>query len=51
MVRDAKERENPVCPQDFEPLVVRRTPAVRFPNEWDWQFHCPKLVAGTYSFA
>ena len=46
MVRDAKERSNPVCPQDFEPLIVKRTPAVRFPNEWDWQFHCPKC----YSF-
>jgi len=46
MVRDAKERENPVCPQDFEPLIVKRTPAVRFPNEWDWRFQCPKC----YSF-
>ncbi len=46
MVRDAKERENPVCPQDFEPLRVKRTPAVRFPGEWDWEFACQKC----YSF-
>jgi hypothetical protein len=46
MVRDAKERENPVCPQDFEPLIVKRTPAARFPGEWAWQFYCPKC----YSF-
>src|ERR1035441_5040928 len=45
MVRDAKERENPVCPQDFEPLIVKRMPAVRFPNEWDWQFHCPRCFS------
>jgi hypothetical protein len=46
MVRDAKERENPVCPQDFEPLIVKRTPAIRFPKEWDWSFYCTKC----YSF-
>ncbi len=45
MVRDAKERENPVCPQEFEPLIVSRTPAVRFPNEWDWRFYCPKCFS------
>jgi hypothetical protein len=45
MVRDAKERENPVCPQDFEPLIVKQTPAVRFPREWDWSFHCPKCFS------
>ncbi len=45
MVRDAKERENPVCPQDFEPLLVRRTPATRFPGEWDWAFCCPKCFS------
>jgi hypothetical protein len=51
MVKDAKERENPVCPQDFEPLLVRRTPAVRFPAEWDWQFHCPRCFSfGTWQF-
>ena len=32
MVRDAKERENPVCPQDFEALYVKRIPATRFPE-------------------
>jgi len=47
MVRDAKEREDPVCPQDFEPLIVKRTPAVRFPMQWDWEFLCPRC----YSFA
>lgn len=51
MVRDAKERENPVCPQDFEPLIVKRTPAVRFPKEWDWSFHCPKCFSfGIWQF-
>jgi len=51
MVRDAKERENPVCPQDFEPLVVKQTPAVRFPREWDWTFHCPKCFSfGAWQF-
>ena len=38
MVRDAKERENPVCPQDFEPLVVSRTSptwlSVRLAEAW-----------------
>jgi hypothetical protein len=48
MVRDAKEREDPVCPQDFEPLIVKRTPAVRFPVEWDWSFHCPKCFSYGY---
>jgi len=51
MVRDAKERENPVCPQDFVPLIVRRTPAVRFPAEWDWEFHCPQCYSfGAWQF-
>jgi Putative Fe-S cluster len=51
MVRDAKELENPVCPQDFEPLVVKRTPAVRFPSEWDWQFYCEKCFSfGVWEF-
>ncbi|MEO6325519.1 MAG: hypothetical protein ABIT01_04300 [Thermoanaerobaculia bacterium] len=45
MVKDAKERENPVCPQDFEPLICKRIPAVRFPNEWDWTFTCPKCFS------
>ncbi len=45
MIKDAKERENPVCPQDFEPLVCRRTPAVRFPAEWDWSFVCPRCYS------
>src|SRR5512135_3918022 len=51
VVRDAKERENPVCPQDFEPLIVKRTPAVRFPKEWDWSFHCPRCFSfGAWQF-
>jgi len=51
MVKDAKERENPVCPQDFEPLIVRRTPAAHFPAEWDWSFHCPRCFSfGTWEF-
>lgn len=45
MVRDAKEREDPVCPQDFEPLVAKRIPAVHFPLEWDWSFRCPKCYS------
>jgi len=45
MVRDAKERESPVCPQDFEPLYVKRIPATRFPGEWDWSFFCPKCLS------
>ena len=32
MVRDAQERESPACPQDFQPLVVYRTPAVFMPQ-------------------
>src|ERR1039458_5013045 len=35
---EPKGRENPVCPRSFEPLIVKRMPAVRFPNEWAWQF-------------
>ncbi len=45
MIRSAKERANPVCPQDFQPLVSKRTPAVRFPVEWDWHFVCPKCLS------
>ena len=41
MVRDAQERELPTCPQDFEPLVVYRTPAVFLPQGWDYGFICP----------
>jgi hypothetical protein len=52
MVRDAKERESPVCPQDFEPLYVKRVPAVRFPGEWDWTFTCPKCLSfGTWEYS
>jgi hypothetical protein len=52
MVRDAKERENPVCPQDFEPLYVKRVPATRFPGEWDWSFCCPKCLSfGTWEYS
>lgn len=51
MVRDAKERENPVCPQDFQPLLVKRAPAVRFPTEWDWQFYCSRCFSfGEWQF-
>lgn len=51
MVKDAKERENPVCPQDFEPLLVKRTPAVRFPVEWDWEFYCTRCFSfGTWQY-
>jgi hypothetical protein len=51
MVRDAKERESPVCPQDFEPLYSKRIPATRFPGEWDWSFCCPKCLSfGTWEY-
>jgi len=45
MVRDAQERENPVCPQDFEPLAVTRMPAIHVPQEWDYAFTCPKCLS------
>jgi hypothetical protein len=51
MVKDAKEREEPVCPQDFEPLLSKRTPAVRFPGEWDFSFICPRCLSfGSWQF-
>ena len=46
MVLDAQERERPVCPQDFEPLVVYRTPAVHLPQSWDFAFRiCPRCLS------
>jgi hypothetical protein len=45
MVNDAQERESPVCPQDFESLVVYRTPAVHMPQEWDYSFICPNCLS------
>ena len=45
MVNDAQERESPVCPQDFEPLVVYRTPARRMPQQWDFAFICPSCFS------
>ena len=45
MVRDAQERETPTCPQDFEPLVVYRTPAVFLPQGWDYSFICPNCLS------
>ena len=49
MVRDAQEREAPACPQDFQPLVVYRTPAVFLPQGWDYSFICPNCLSyGTW---
>ena len=45
MVNDAQERESPACPQDFEPLVVFRTPAKHLPQEWDYTFVCPTCLS------
>ena len=45
MVRDAQEREAPGCPQDFQPLVVYRTPAVFMPQGWDYSFVCPSCLS------
>jgi len=45
MVRDAQEREAPACPQDFQPLVVYRTPAVFLPQGWDYSFICPNCLS------
>ena len=45
MVRDAQEREAPGCPQDFQPLVVYRTPAVFIPQGWDYSFVCPSCLS------
>jgi hypothetical protein len=45
MVSDAQERESPVCPQDFEPLVVYRTPAKHLPQEWDYTIVCPVCLS------
>ncbi len=45
MVNDAQERESPACPQDFEPLVVFRTPAVHIPQQWDYSFICPSCLS------
>jgi len=45
MVRDAQERESPTCPQDFETLVVYRTPAVFLPQGWDYNFICPNCLS------
>jgi hypothetical protein len=45
MVRDAQEREAPACPQDFEALVVYRTPAVFLPQGWDYTFICPNCLS------
>ena len=45
MVRDAQEREAPACPQDFQPLVVYRTPAVFLPQGWDYSFICPTCLS------
>jgi Putative Fe-S cluster len=45
MVIDAQERERPVCSQDFEGLVVYRTPARRLPKQWDYSFICPDCLS------
>ena len=45
MVRDAQEREGPACPQDFQALVVYRTPAVFLPQGWDYSFVCPTCLS------
>jgi hypothetical protein len=45
MVNDAQERESPACPQDFQPLVVYRTPARHLPQEWDYTFICPSCLS------
>jgi putative Fe-S cluster protein len=45
MVLDAQERETPACPQDFEPLVVYRTPARFLPVGWDFAFVCPNCLS------
>lgn len=45
MVLDAQERETPACPQDFEPLVVYRTPARFLPVGWDYAFVCPNCLS------
>jgi hypothetical protein len=45
MVRDAQEREAPGCPQDFQSLVVYRTPAVFIPQGWDYSFVCPSCLS------
>jgi hypothetical protein len=45
MARDAQEREAPTCPQDFESLVVFRTPAVFIPQGWDYSFICPNCLS------
>src|SRR4029077_18670749 len=45
MVRDAQERDAPGCPQDFQPLVVYRTPAVFIPQGWDYSFVCPSCLS------
>jgi Putative Fe-S cluster len=45
MVRDAQEAEAPACPQDFQALVVYRTPAVFLPQGWDYSFVCPNCLS------
>ena len=45
MVNDSQERESPACPQDFQPLVVFRTPAQHLPQEWDYAFICPNCLS------
>ena len=45
MVLDAQERELPTCSQDFEPLVVYRTPAVFMPQGWDYSFICTNCLS------
>jgi hypothetical protein len=45
MVRDAQEAEAPACPQDFQALVVYRTPAVFLPQGWDYSFVCPHCLS------
>jgi len=45
MVRDSQEAEAPACPQDFEPLVVYRTPAKFLPVGWDYAFICPNCLS------
>jgi len=45
MVNDAQERESPACPQDFEPLVVYRSPAKHIPQQWDYSFVCPACLS------
>ena len=45
MVNDAQELESPACPQDFQSLVVFRTPAKHMPQQWDYSFICPSCLS------